>query len=79
MIISTTKALKFDCERLWLAFATGNTFRYIDATAFIMEMAPSNFEDSTPALCILADKPSIDDVMNVLPTIERLMKIIYEL
>ena len=38
-----------------------------------------NFGDSTPALCILADKPSIDDVMNVLPTIERLMKIMYEL
>ena len=35
--------------------------------------------DSTPALCIMADKPSISDVMNVLPTIERLMKIIYEL
>ena len=38
-----------------------------------------DFEDSTPALCILADEPSIGDVMNVLPTIERLMKIIYEL
>ena len=31
-----------------------------------------DLEDSTPALCLLADKPSIDDVMNVLPTIERL-------
>ena len=31
-----------------------------------------DFEDSTPALCILADKPSIDDVMNVLLTIEIL-------
>ena len=37
------------------------------------------WENSTPALCILADKPSIDDVMNVLPSIERLMKIMYEL
>ena len=110
-------ALKFDCERLWLAFATGNTFRYIDATA-IMDMAQSlsgnkctglpvfhaltgcdvtssfgrrgrgkrtswsaweDFEDSTSALCILADKPYTDDVMNVLPTIERLMKIMYQL
>ena len=115
VVISTTMALKFDCERLWLAFATGNTFRYIDAAA-IMDMAQSRgghkctalpafhaltgcdvtssfgkrgkrtdwsaweyFKDSTPALCILADKPSIDDVMNVLPTIERLMKIMYEL
>ena len=33
VVISTTMALKFDCERLWLAFATGNTFPYIDATA----------------------------------------------
>ena len=72
-------SLKFDCERLWLAFATGHTFRYIDAKAFIMDMAQSDFEYSTPALCILADKPSIADVMNVLPTIKRLMKIIYEL
>ena len=38
-----------------------------------------DFDDSTPALCILADKPSIDDAMNVLPTIERFMKIMYEL
>ena len=38
-----------------------------------------DFEDSTPALCIMADKLSIGDVMNVLPTIERLMKIMYEL
>ena len=72
-------ALKFVCERLWLVFATGHTFRYIDATALYMDMAQSYFEDSTSALCIPADKPSIDDVMNVLPTIERLMKIIYEL
>ena len=41
--------------------------------------ALEDFEDSTPALCILADKPSIDDAMNVLSTIERLMKIMYEL
>ena len=33
-------------------------------------------EDSTPALCILADKPSIDDVMNVLHTIERLVIVV---
>ena len=115
VVIRTAMTLKFDCERLWLAFATGNTSRYIDATA-IMDMAQSlgdnkctalpafhaltgcdvtssygssgkrtswsaweDFEDSTPALCILADKPSIDDVMNVLPTIEILMKIMYEL
>ena len=37
-----------------------------------------DFEDSTPALCILADKPSIEDVMNVLPTIERLVIIMYD-
>ena len=23
VVVSTTMALKFDCERLWLAFATG--------------------------------------------------------
>ena len=42
VVISTSMAPapKFDCERLWLAFATGNTFRYIDATA-IMDMAQS--------------------------------------
>ena len=33
VVISTSMTLKFDCERWWLAFATRNTFRYIDATA----------------------------------------------
>ena len=36
MGISTSIALTFDCERLWLAFATGNTFRNIDATAMMV-------------------------------------------
>ena len=49
VVISTTMALKFDCERLWLAFATGNTFRSIDATA-IMDMAQSPGGDKCTAL-----------------------------
>ena len=40
VVISTTMTPKCYCERLWLAFATGNTFRYIDATA-IIDMAQS--------------------------------------
>ena len=40
VVIRTAMTLKFDCERLWLAFATGNTSRYIDAKA-IMDMAKS--------------------------------------
>ena len=38
VVISTSMALKFDCERLWLAFGTGNTFRYIDATAMAQSL-----------------------------------------
>lgn len=33
VILSISLAHKIGCECLWLAFGTGNTFRYIDATA----------------------------------------------
>ena len=49
MVISTTMALKFDYERLWLAFATGSALRYIDATA-IMDMTQSFGVDKCTAL-----------------------------
>ena len=59
VVISTSMAPKFDCERLWLAFATGNTFRYIEATA-IMDMAQSLGGDKCTSLPALHDLTGCD-------------------
>ena len=36
------------------------------------------FDDATTAMCTLADTPSREDVLHVLPTIERLVVIMYD-
>ena len=87
--------LKFDYERLWLTFATGNTSRYIDATA-IMDMAQSLGGNKCTALPAFHALTGCDVTSSFgrrgktyelvcmgrlwrFYTIERLMKIMYEL
>ena len=38
----------------------------------------NSFNDATAALCRLAETPSIDDVLQLLPTVERLVVIMYD-
>jgi hypothetical protein len=46
VVIGISLALMIGCERLWSAFGTGSTYRYLDATA----MAHALGEDKCMAL-----------------------------
>ena len=109
--LSISLAQKIGCECLWLAFGTGTTYRYLDATAMAQALGNNKctalpafhaltgcdvtssfsgigkrtawaawnvFDNATPALCTLAETPTAENVMNVLPTIERLVIVMYD-
>ena len=111
LVLGISLALIIGCERLWLAFGTGSTYRYLDVIAMAQALgedkcmalpafhaltgcdvtssfagrgkrtawsAWSIFNDATSVLCTLAKTPTTDDVLNVLPTIERLVMIMYD-
>ena len=111
VIIAISLATKICCESLWLAFGTGTSFRYLDATAMAQALGVEKckalpafhaltgcdvtssfagkgkrtawsawnvFDDATTALCTLANTPIKENIMNVLPIIERLVVIMYD-
>ena len=111
VVISISLAKKIGCDSLWLAFGTGTTFRYFDATAMAHSLGDdkcsalpafhaltgcdvtssfsgkgkrtawstwNTFNDATAALGTLAATPTSEDILRVLPVIERLIVIMYD-
>lgn len=109
LAVSMSRAL--ECEQLWLAFGSGNTFRYIDATLISEKLGPlkskalpalhaltgcdvtssftgrgkktawavwNAFNEVTPALCTLAEKPDEVEIGNALPVIEKYVVLMYD-